>query len=402
MLQAGNLNMLEKIGISGLKTKDYGFKGELFTKEEDFIVQEIEDGGQILSIDTISHDSLEDQKDFLTFTLVKKGLSTQEAVKQISRANHLNIKRIAANGNKDKNAITAQRISIFRAKPEAIKKEYQRMFLKDFVFSEKPCRIGALYGNRFTVIARNFEGSDEKLEEAKNDLTKGIQNFYGPQRFGSSALNIDVSRAIIARDFKKAVYLLCLEDRIESENSKQARLMLKNIFSKFILDDAEIDMKAAESALQGIPYFMFSEKEILSALIKNRHDYVGALRLMPKYFRLLILQSYQSYLFNRVLSSFESVEEIPESIPAIGYDMHIGESKAYEIIRRVMEQEGIESLDQLKIAQIPEASLKTFEREGLIKPEALEFKRDGKDLIISFSLRKGSYATVLLMKIFDL
>ena len=184
--------MLEKIGISGLKTKDYGFKGELFTKEEDFIVQEIEDDGQILSIDTISHDSLEDQKDFLTFTLVKKGLSTQEAVKQISRANHLNIKRIAANGNKDKNAITAQRISIFKAKPEAIKKEYQRMFLKDFVFSEKPCRIGALYGNRFTVIARNFEGSDEKLEEAKNDLTKGIQNFYGPQRFGSSALNIEV------------------------------------------------------------------------------------------------------------------------------------------------------------------------------------------------------------------
>ncbi len=402
MLQAGNLNMLEKIGISGLKTKDYGFKGDLFTKEEDFIVQEIEDDGQILSIDTISHDSLGDQKDFLTFTLVKKGLSTQEAVKQISRFNHLNIKRIAANGNKDKNAITAQRISIFKAKPEAIKKEYQRMFLKDFVFLEKPCRIGALYGNRFTIIVRNFEGSDEKLEEAKNDLINGIQNFYGPQRFGSSALNIDVSRAIIARDFKKAVYLLCLEDREESENSRQARLLLRDIFGKFILDDAEIDVKAADSALQNLPYFMFSEKEILSALIKNRHDYVGALRLMPKYFRLLILQSYQSYLFNKVLSSFESIEEIPETIPAIGYDMHIGESKVYEIIRKVMEQEGITSLEQLKIPQIPEASLKTFEREGLMKPEALEFKRDGKDLIISFSLKKGSYATVLLMKVFDL
>lgn len=402
MLQAGNLNMLEKIGILGLKTKDYGFKGSLFTEEEDFIVQEIEDDGKILSTDRISQDNTEEQKDFLTFTLVKKGLSTQEAVKQISRSNHLNIKRIAANGNKDKNAITAQRISIFKVKPESIQKDYQRMFLKDFAFSDKSCRIGALYGNRFTVTVRDFEGSDEKIEEAKNDLMRGVQNFYGPQRFGSSALNIDVSRAIIARDFRKAVYLLCLEDRIESENSKQARLMLKGIFSKFILDDAEIDMKAAESALQNLPYFMFSEKEILSALLKSRHDYVGALRLMPKYFRLLILQSYQSYLFNKVLSSFKSIEEIPETIPAIGYDMHIGESKSYEIIRKVMEQEGIASLEQLKIAQIPEASLKTFEREGLMKPEGLEFKRDGKDITISFSLKKGSYATVLLMKIFNL
>jgi tRNA(Glu) U13 pseudouridine synthase TruD len=43
-----------------------------------------------------------------------------------------------------------------------------------------------------------------------------------------------------------------------------------------------------------------------------------------------------------------------------------------------------------------EVSLKTFERDTMIYPEDLAFKREGNDLIMSFKLKKGAYATVVL------
>ena len=65
---------LEQIGI--LNFKSYNLKGKLFEREEKSEIPK-------------------EKKDYLLFTLVKRGISTPEAIKSIARNLHISFKRIA-------------------------------------------------------------------------------------------------------------------------------------------------------------------------------------------------------------------------------------------------------------------------------------------------------------------
>ncbi|MGC8533819.1 MAG: tRNA pseudouridine(13) synthase TruD [Candidatus Parvarchaeum sp.] len=389
---------LEQIGIENLKT--YDLKGSLFQREEDFIVQEVEEDGKILSIDRDLQDELpKDKDDYLVFTLVKRGISTPEAIKLISRQLHISFKRIACNGNKDKRAITSQRLSIFKFAAEALKLNSDRLFVRDIAYSSQPCKIGKLYGNHFTVIVKDFE-TNENLEKIKEEISKGIPNFYGPQRFGSSSLNIAVSKSIINQDFKSAFYDLVLKERAESDLNKQKRKLLREVFSDYVLG-GQIDTKTAEEALSNLPGFMFYEKEALHYLLQHKNDYAGAIRLMPKYTRLMILQAYQYYLFNKTLSRLTKENlSLNAEIPAVGFDFEFNDDQISKVLKTVLEEEGINDLERFRIKSMPEASLKTFKHPTFFFPENFSIDVKDKEAVFTFDLRKGSYATILLIKLF--
>lgn len=395
------MQALEKIGITALKTDNQNFSGDIFKDKEDFIVQEIELDKDILSIDKIdSAKELGVAKGFLWFTLVKKGLSTQEALRIIAKENRLNIKRLGYLGNKDKNAITAQRISVFKGDYRDIKKDYGGFFLKDFVYSEHSCKIGALYGNRFVIKIRDFVGK-EKLNTFLEQIKTGIPNFYGPQHFGASALNVEISKDVIARDFRKAIFNFALNERDESEIAIKARSSLKETFSAFLLEEGDLNQLEATETLNSLPGFFYLEKQVLNHLLLNKHDYIGAFRLIPKYFRLLIIQSFQAYFFNLVLSNFiKSGNNLPASLPTIGYDLELNnlDDNTRASIKATMENLDINDTSNLKINEMPEASLKTFQRESLIYPENVNWSYDSNNLILEFDLKKGAYATIFLLE----
>ncbi len=390
----------ERIGMSAKESKSFNLKGILFKENRDFVVEEIMEDGKVLTVemtDGTQNESLE-RKNFLTFTLVKEGISTFEALNILSRATHTSIKRFGYLGSKDKRALTAQRISVFRGEVSTFKNmSKSNLFLKDFAYSDSGCMIGKLYGNRFTVRIRDFEGSDEELERFRKEAEKGIPNFYGSQRFGGSALNIDISRQIFKRDFKYAIFTMVLKEREEDLSSKEARSRLRDMFSGYVLEDKDINREEAVKALEELPPRLYTEKKILQRLLDVRHDYIGALRLVPKYLRLLILQSLQYYIFNRTLSEIILKGIKVEKIPTIGYDIDLNavDGDIAKIIESILREENL-SLEMLKINEMQEVSLKTFERDTMIYPEELTFKREGNDLIVSFKLKKGAYATVVL------
>ncbi len=397
------MNSPERIGITSFRTSNFYFKGELFREKEDFIVQEIENDGEILTINRNSDtaDFSKDKKDFLLFTLVKKGCSTQEALKTISRDNYINIKRLGYLGNKDRNAVTAQRISVFKGDANKLGTEYNGFFLKDLVYSDKGCKIGVLNGNRFTIRIREFAGPknfDAFLGEVKN----GILNFYGPQHFGTSALNIELSKSIIKRDFKQAVIDFLFTERDESQTAKLARGVLIETFLDYIRNDLNVDANEANDSLSSLPGFMHSEKDLIKHLLNNKHDYVGAFRTIPKYFRLLMIQSFQAYIFNLALSKLNSLGNLPSTLSTVGYDLELNKLRpdAKEAISSIMKEEKIEDLSKLAIKEMPEASLKTFERETLILPENITHRFEDNNLILSFDLKKGAYATIFLLEMF--
>lgn len=388
---------LEQIGI--LNFQSYSLKGKLFEREEDFVVQEIEEDGRVLGVERQKEERQPgDKKDYLAFTLVKRGMSTPEAVKILSRSLHVSFKRIAYNGNKDKRAITSQRISIFKLDAEKLKVENERAFCTDLEYNSVPCKIGKLYGNRFTVVVREFDRAGGDLERIKREVTEGLPNFYGPQRFGSSSLNIEVSRNIIKRDFKAAFYDLVLRERAESQLNRQKREELKSVFSDYVFGK-DLDREKAEESLSKLPGFMYYEKESLGYLMQHKNDFAGAMRLMPKYTRLMILQAYQYYVFNRTLSTFEG-ESAPEDIPTIGYDFDLKDDAVGRAIEGILREDGIEDTGAFKIDSMPEASLKSFMHPSRFLPENMSFEENEGKAVIKFDLKKGSYATILLMKLF--
>ncbi len=392
---------LEQIGI--LNFKSYNLKGKLFEREEDFKVQEIEEDGTVLKLEREEKSEIpKEKKDYLLFTLVKRGISTPEAIKLIARNLHISFKRIAYNGNKDKRALTSQRISIFKLDAEKLNIENERIFFRDITYSNEPCKIGKLYGNHFTVTVKKLENTVQQLQEIAEDVVNGIPNFYGPQRFGASSLNIEISRNIIKRDFKSAFYDLVLKERAESKLNQQKRAELRDIFSPY-LEGKEINLEKAREILSSLPGFMYFERDSLQYLLQHKNDYIGAIRMMPKYIRLLIIQAYQYYIFNRTLSKLledKEVNELESNIPTVGYDMQLNDNEVGKVIREILQQEGIDNTEIFKISSMPEASLKSFLHPSFFIPENFRIEKKGENVEISFDLKKGSYATILLMKLF--
>ncbi len=392
---------LEQIGI--LNFKSYNLKGKLFEREEDFKVQEIEEDGTVLKLEREEKSEIpKEKKDYLLFTLVKRGISTPEAIKLIARNLHISFKRIAYNGNKDKRALTSQRISIFKLDAEKLNIENERIFFRDITYSNEPCKIGKLYGNHFTVTVKKLENNVQQLQEIAEDVVNGIPNFYGPQRFGASSLNIEISRNIIKRDFKSAFYDLVLKERAESKLNQQKRAELRDIFSPY-LEGKEINLEKAREILSSLPGFMYFERDSLQYLLQHKNDYIGAIRMMPKYIRLLIIQAYQYYIFNRTLSKLledKEVNELESNIPTVGYDMQLNDNEVGKVIREILQQEGIDNTEIFKISSMPEASLKSFLHPSFFIPENFRIEKKGENVEISFDLKKGSYATILLMKLF--
>ena len=391
---------LEQIGI--LNFKSYSLKGKLFEREEDFKVQEIEEDGTVLNLEREEkREVTEEKKDYLLFTLVKRGISTPEAIKLIARNLHISFKRIAYNGNKDKRALTSQRISIFKFDAENLSIDSERMFFRDLTYSNDPCKIGKLYGNHFTVIVKEFDASGDELNKITQDINKGVPNFYGPQRFGSASLNIETSKSILIGDFKSAFYTLVLKERNESEINRERRAALRSVFSGY-LENGNVNKEDAEKALSALPYFMYFERDSLSYLMQHKNDYAGAIRLLPKYLRLMVLQSFQYYVFNKTLSIIlkdTPIEKLEKEISTIGYDMDT-ESIEAKIAIGILKEEGIEDIKKLKLSSMPEASLKSFKHPSYFIPEGFNIGLNGNDAIISFNLKKGSYATILLLKLF--
>lgn len=391
---------LEQIGI--LDFQSYSLEGKLFEREEDFKVQEIEEDGTVLKLEREEKkETVGEKKDYLLFTLVKRGISTPEAIKSIARTLHISFKRIAYNGNKDKRALTSQRISIFKLDAEKLNLDSERLYCRDVTYSNESCKIGKLYGNHFTVLVKEFDASGKDLDEIMQDIKKGVPNFYGPQRFGSASLNIETSKSILIGDFKSAFYTLALKDRNESEINREKRAALKSVFSDY-LENGTINKEEAEKVLSSLPYFMYFEKESLSYLMQHKNDYAGAIRLLPKYLRLMVLQSFQYYVFNKTLSIMlkdTPIEKLENEISTIGYDMDT-ESMEAKIAIEILKEEGIEDINKLKLNSMPEASLKSFKHPSYFIPEGFNIELNGSDAIISFDLKKGSYATILLLKLF--
>ena len=353
---------------------------------EDFIVREINDI------------ELNDSGKYSYFILKKRNYNILSAIKTIAKKLKINEKNIGFAGNKDKNAITEQFISI-----KDRSKNIENMQLKDIGLKyvgkgNEEIYLGRLKGNEFIITIRNLTKEDIKKI---NDKTKKeeicIPNYFGSQRL--SASNPLIGKAIIKNNFKEAVDLIL---KSNSDYNEEINVHLK----------------------------------------KQKNDFVGALRLIPFKLLKLYTHSYQSFLFNKTLGQYiETIKNnksinnknlindeksknnennkllnentklnngsINVKLPIIGFGTELN-NDIKKIIENIMEEEKITFRDFI-IRAMPDLSLEGDERNTLIRvndfkiisKEKDELNENKEKITVKFSLPKGSFATVLIDYLFS-
>lgn len=302
---------------------------------------------------------------YLIIKLTKTSRTTNEAISSLAKFLKIKENKIGYAGLKDKNAITEQYISIEGKSIDQLNKiKLDNIKLEPLGYFDKPISLGDLKGNKFKITIRNLENF--KVKKLNYTI-----NYFDEQRF--SEKNCQIGKNLIKKQFNKVANL--------------------------------IDHKSVKNYLE-----------------KEPTNYIGAIRTLPIRLLRLYVNSYQSYLWNTLVSKlvkkeksvkyslgnfiFGEIEDI--SVPLIGFlTYEYNENKIIKkLIEDLLKEEKI-TYDDFIIKQIPELSLEgdlrlvrsNISNLKISKEELDEINANKKKITISFSLNKGSYATIVIKNI---
>ncbi|MFB0561623.1 MAG: tRNA pseudouridine(13) synthase TruD [Candidatus Lokiarchaeia archaeon] len=437
------------LGIEFFGTKSEGIGGCLRKRWEDFVVEEITPQKEIIqALGTEAQvNSLNDEYinggegKYTIFTLERHAMyNTFEALDRMARRLGLSIKRFSYAGVKDKRAVTTQRVSAWRVDPERLRKlNIKALYIRDITRSEDPVKLGDLWGNHFRITVREINLEKSKVEESVKqtcheiDDLGGVPNFFGYQRFGvQRPLSHLVGIKLLKNDFREAAMLfLAKAYPLEREDAQEARNYL-------------FETEDFAGSVEKFPKRLNYERVMLKHLSQHPNDILGAFRRLPRGLLRMFIHAVQSYLFNRILSlrykygfplnraipgdivnsvdnispndyilvTEETVSKINEeiksgklgvSIPLIGYDSILPENKPRDMVEKILQEEELNP-SMFRLQSVPEISSRGMFRLIILRISDLkildingdEISDDATKLTVSFSLPKGSYATVVL------
>jgi len=130
----------------------------------------------------------------------KRGDNTEWVARQLSRLAGVPARDVSYAGLKDRHAVTQQWFSIRLAgKPEPDWQTLASDNLKilDCARHRRKLRRGALRGNRFTIRVRELVGNMAQLTSQLLQIQQqGIPNYFGEQRFGHNGGNLKSAHAL--------------------------------------------------------------------------------------------------------------------------------------------------------------------------------------------------------------
>jgi tRNA pseudouridine13 synthase len=316
---------------------------------EDFIVEEI------------NSFKFNESGKYSVVLMEKREYNTVKAISIVAGKFHLNMKDVGFAGNKDRNAITYQYISLYNVP----KKRIDEFETKDIKLTYKGkiddrINLGDLEGNKFTITIRNLD-NDFKIDKSKLER---IPNYFGEQRFSTN--NADVGKAILLDDFKKAIELILEFD-----------------------GDNESKMK--------------------DHLLTQKNDYVGAFKILPKKIQQIYIHAYQSYLWNKAVDIYLKQNSKSKNIdfPLIGFDNDFEDDDIEEIYDDLLDEEKVTYRDFV-IRKLPYLTVEGSTRKlflevsdfssSKLENDDLNSKglKNKKKIVLQFQLKKGSYATTLI------
>jgi len=430
------------LGIEVYASQSLGVGGRIRQFIEDFVVEEVLMDGSKAQVSPIETLQPSGGGRYLICVLVKRDWDTFLAVKKVARRLGISPKRIRIAGIKDAKAFTAQHISIRGVTAERVSRvKIRDIALYPLRFSDERVYSQLLLGNQFHITIRAISHSasviEKRVKNIKNELSSlgGVPNFFGHQRFGTvRPITHLVGKLLICRDLEKAALTFLAEPSpYEHPESREARQQLH-------------DTQDFAGALRYFPAHLKYERLMLVHLAKQPKDFIGAFRKLPLKLRRLFVQAYQSFLFNKFLSqrlkcdvdfndvqvgdyavhldryglpttefeqaTTQSLSSIKKAlkegkmrvaVPLIGFKQPPSEGVQGEIEGKILEDEGVVTRDFF-VPSMPEISAAGGLRTVLAPITDLSVEGASRDsanppkrkMRLSFTLHRGSYATVLL------
>ncbi|XP_073475749.1 pseudouridylate synthase 7 homolog isoform X2 [Aquarana catesbeiana] len=233
---------------------------------------------------------------FCHFVLYKENKDTMEAINVLSKFLRVKPNLFSYMGTKDKRAITVQAIAVLKITAQRLShlnKCLMNFKLGNFTYQKHPLKLGELQGNHFTVILRNITGTVEQVEQAMTSLRNiGFINYYGMQRFGTTAVpTYQVGRAILQNNWEEMIDLI-LKPRPGAEKGYLVQCR-----------EEWANTRDPEAALRKLPVKRCVEGQLLRGLSKyGLKNIVTAFGIIPRNNRLMYIHSYQSYVWNNMVS----------------------------------------------------------------------------------------------------
>jgi len=351
---------------------------------------------------------------FSLYRLEKWDIGTIEALQNVARKWGVPRSSLSFGGLKDRHARCSQVISI-RGGPG---KDFQgSAFRLEYLGrSRDPITRASFSANRFEITVRDLA----EIPDLEPVRRWGVPNYFDDQRFGSlrGTGGEFIGRALIRGEAEKALRLALASP--SAEDTRRPRR------TKTLLRDRWGDWGALRTALPRGP-----ERSIAAYLAGHPGSFGPAFELLDPDLRILYVSAYQSYLWNRTLA--EILRELPDtyevayaagrhrfyrSLAPAAHDSlceleiplaapgQVFEGKASEALGRVLAGEKVE-LRQFRLKKLRRTFFGKGMRAALVAPAGLaaaagedELNRGRRKLALRFELPKGSYATILLKRLF--
>lgn len=353
------------------------------------------------------------------YLLKKKHWNTVDALKFISKEDKIPFEKIGCAGRKDRHALTYQYISIPREYDITFNRENVNL---EFVgYSDDFVSPMILRGNYFEIVVRKIKNKDEKIFQRLDEIKKfGFPNYFDDQRFGSVENDQEfIGEKIVKKHYNGALKLYFTV--IHPEDKKEEKERKKKIFE--LWGEFEKILPLCKTKV---------EKEIIKTLMKgkSRHYLIEAVNLIPKEELSMFFSAYQSYIWNKTLStvltyyvdllkpvrgkimdyliyralSDKALNELKDlQIPTVSSRIPYVNSLVNNAILEILNERGLKPSD-FDLKKIKKSFYKSFLRTAIVFPENLDISNFEEDdfyngyfkLRLKFYLPAGSFATMLI------
>ncbi|GDY02355.1 tRNA pseudouridine synthase D [Planctomycetota bacterium] len=355
--------------------------------------------------------------------LRKEKLSTPEALSMLVRALDLDRSRIAYAGLKDRQAVTDQYISIVG---RACELERPGLRLKPVGRCSEPIKSRMSRGNAFTIVVRDLLPTEAAmLRRNMPSLQKtGFPNYFDDQRFGC----LRHGQGFPMLQILRGEYEHALQQLVATPSP---RAITGDVKLKQSLQRYWGEWETCARFARGPVY-----EPMFAHLNARPGDFRGAIEFLPLRQRVIHAFAYQSFLWNRAVSrllrggvgsaqrlristlggdflAWKYLEPDREEkllameTPMYGPEGGGGSEPFRNAMIAEMEYAGLRRNDFLENT-VPGMIWREEPRAVLVKPEEMGDVRIAPDEMhegrvmatLSFALPRGSYATMLLKRLF--
>jgi tRNA pseudouridine13 synthase len=132
----------------------------------------------------------------------KRGANTDFVARELARFAGVRPESVSFAGLKDRHAVTRQTFSIHlpgKSDPDWAALAHAEFRVLDASRHSRKLQRGALKGNRFRIVLREVEGDRDAAERVVESIrTQGVPNYFGEQRFGREAANVEKALRMFA------------------------------------------------------------------------------------------------------------------------------------------------------------------------------------------------------------